>query len=237
MRPFATGHFAFPDWEIVGSELDTHGCSVQAGLLSPQECRTVCELYDAEENFRSRIVMARHGFGSGEYKYFTYPLPPLIADLRTALYSPLAAIANRWSGALRMDTSYPVAHQAFLDRCHGAGQKLATPLLLKYGQGGYNCLHQDIYGEHIFPLQAAVLLSHPEKDFSGGEFTLAEQRPRMQSRAEVVPLQQGDGVVFPVRHRPVKGTRGVYRVAMRHGVSRIRSGSRCTLGIIFNDAI
>jgi hypothetical protein len=180
--------------------------------------------------------MARHGFGSGEYKYFAYPLPPTVADLRSALYRALAAIANRWNERLGVETRYPADHAEYLERCHAAGQTRPTPLLLQYGPGDYNCLHQDLYGDLVFPLQVAVLLSAPGSDFSGGEFVLTEQRPRMQSRAEVVPLGQGEGVVFPVHHRPVAGTRGTYRVTMRHGVSRLRSGRRYTLGVIFHDA-
>ncbi len=186
--------------------------------------------------FRSRIVMARHGFGRGEYKYFAYPLPDDVAALRVAFYPPLAAIANRWNGQMGVASRYPDDHAAFLARCHEAGQTEPTPLLLRYGAGDYNCLHQDLYGEHVFPLQVAFLLSRPGHDFTGGEFVLTEQRPRMQSRAEVVPLIQGEGVIFPVHHRPVQGTRGIYRVTMRHGVSRLRTGRRHTLGLIFHDA-
>ena len=179
--------------------------------------------------------MGRHGFGRGEYKYFAYPLPETVAALRASLYRPLAAVANRWNGQMGIDQRFPEDHAAYLERCHAAGQKRPTPLLLQYGAGDYNCLHQDVYGELVFPLQVAFLLSRPGEDFSGGEFVLTEQRPRMQSRAEVVPLSQGEGVIFPVHHRPVQGTRGVYRVNMRHGVSRLRSGRRHTLGIIFHD--
>jgi hypothetical protein len=224
------------DWQRIGEELDTHGSAVARALLSPEQCEGVAALYPADAPFRSRIVMARHGFGRGEYKYFTYPLPDLVGELRTALYSPLAAIADRWNEALGIEVRYPADHAAFLARCHRAGQTRPTPLLLQYGEGDYNCLHQDLYGEHVFPLQVAFLLSVPGRDFAGGEFVLTEQRPRMQSRAEVVALSQGDGVIFPVHHRPVRGTRGFYRVTMRHGVSRLRSGRRHTMGIIFHDA-
>ena len=221
----------------LAADLDAEGWSRLEGLLAPTECRELAALYAHEEPvFRARVVMARHGFGRGEYKYFAYPLPPLIETLRTALYPPLAAIANRWNEAMGVDVRYPAHHADFLDRCHQAGQTKPTPLLLQYAAGDYNCLHQDLYGEHVFPLQVAILLSAPGEDFTGGEFVLTEQRPRMQSRAEVVPLQQGEAVVFPVRERPVRGTRGVYRVNMRHGVSRLRSGRRHTLGLIFHDA-
>jgi hypothetical protein len=224
------------DWRQIRNQLDEHGSAVLPAVLSPEECRSLVALYSSEGPFRSRIVMARHGFGRGEYKYFAYPLPELVAELRTSLYPPLAEIANRWSEALGGDARYPDAHAAFLERCHRAGQTRPTPLLLQYGEGDYNCLHQDLYGEHVFPLQVAFLLSAPGRDFTGGEFVLTEQRPRMQSRAEVVALDQGDGVIFPVHHRPVRGTRGLYRVNMRHGVSRLRSGRRHTVGIIFHDA-
>jgi len=206
------------------------------GVLGSGDCASLSECYDDDSLFRSRVVMARHGFGRGEYRYFAYPLPGTIAALRAALYPPLAEIANRWNAALGIETRYPPDHAAFLDRCHAAGQVKPTPLLLRYAEGDYNCLHQDLYGEHVFPLQVAILLSAPGEDFTGGEFVLTEQRPRMQSRAEVVPLGRGDGVVFPVHHRPVRGTRGIYRVNLRHGVSRLRSGRRHTLGIIFHDA-
>jgi hypothetical protein len=224
------------DWGAIASELDAHGCAVIGPVLTPEECESLAGSYDSEGIFRSRIVMARHGFGQGEYQYFAYPLPVVVSELRTALYPPLAAIANRWNNAMNIEIRYPHAHEAFLDRCHAAAQRKPTPLLLRYGPGDYNCLHQDLYGEHVFPMQVTFLLGKPGVDFSGGEFVLVEQRPRMQSRAEVVPLAQGQGVIFPVAHRPVKGTRGAYRVNLRHGVSRLRSGRRHTLGIIFHDA-
>ena len=224
------------DWLEVERDLDTQGNAVLQQLISPEECAQLAALYDREGGFRSRIVMARHGFGRGEYKYFDYPLPPLIAELRSSLYRQLAPIANRWNKAMGIGVQYPGSHAEFLERCHRAGQRRATPLLLRYTAGDYNCLHQDVYGEHVFPLQVAILLSQPQQEFTGGEFVMTEQRPRMQSRAEVVPLGQGDGVVFTVRQRPVQGSRGVYRVNLRHGVSRIRSGRRHTLGIIFHDA-
>jgi hypothetical protein len=224
------------DWTAVASELETHGCAIVGPLLTPAQCRAIAALYSHDAPFRSRIVMARHGFGRGEYKYFAYPLPEPIAALRVALYPGLAAIANRWSTLAQAPVGYPATHAEYLKRCHAAGQTRPTPLLLRYTQGDYNCLHQDIYGELVFPFQVAILLSQPGADFTGGEFVLTEQRPRMQSRAEVVPLRQGEGVIFPVHHRPVRGTRGTYRVNMRHGVSRLRSGERTTLGIIFHDA-
>ena len=224
------------DWDGVAAQLDDHGCALIPGLLSGDECGSYAALYDGAGQFRSRVVMERHGFGRGEYQYFAYPLPGALDWMRTRLYPPLARIANRWQAALGLDARFPEAHQDFLARCHGAGQLRPTPLLLRYREGDYNCLHQDLYGEHVFPLQVAVLLSRPGEDFEGGEFVLTEQRPRMQSRAEVVALRQGDAVVFPVNHRPVQGMRGIYRVAMRHGVSRLRRGSRHTLGIIFHDA-
>jgi len=224
------------DWAEVSGQLDAYGCAVVGPLLTAQDCEALIDGYGSDERFRSRVVMARHGFGSGEYKYFAYPLPDTVAALRAALYPPLAAIANRWNAAMGIAVRYPDAHATFLRRCHDAGQSRPTPLLLRYGAGDYNCLHQDIYGERVFPLQVAFLLSRPGDDFTGGEFVLTEQRPRMQSRAEVVSLMQGQGVIFPVHHRPVQGTRGVYRVNMRHGVSRLRGGSRHTLGIIFHDA-
>jgi uncharacterized protein len=224
------------DWDVAGRALDAAGNAVLERVLSPGECRELASLYGRDDLFRSRIVMARHGFGRGEYQYFRYPLPDLVGGLRTALYPRLAPIANRWNEALRAEVRYPAEHADFVARCHGAGQRKPTPLLLRYQAGDYNCLHQDLYGEHVFPLQVAVLLSEPERDFTGGEFVMTEQRPRMQSRAEVVPLRQGDAVVFTVRERPVQGTRGTYRVNLRHGVSRIRSGLRHTVGIIFHDA-
>jgi uncharacterized protein len=224
------------DWAAMAADLDAHGCALTGPLLDAQECAALAATYPSDELFRSRVVMARHGFGRGEYKYFAYPLLETIAALRTALYPPLAAIANRWNEGMGLAVRYPPEHAAFLTRCHKAGQGKPTPLLLQYGPGDYNCLHQDLYGEHVFPLQATVLLSDPGKDFLGGEFVLTEQRPRMQSRAEVVPLGRGEAVIFPVHHRPVAGTRGTYRVNMRHGVSRLRSGHRYTLGIIFHDA-
>jgi hypothetical protein len=223
-------------WGEVERELDAQGCAVIKGLISAEECRALAALYPDDRHFRSRVVMSRHGFGRGEYKYFAYPLPDVIAALRPALYARLQGIANRWNEAMGIDIRYPERHEAFLKRCHDAGQSRPTPLLLQYEAGDYNCLHQDLYGEHVFPLQVAILLSEPGRDFSGGEFVLTEQRPRMQSRAEVVPLRQGDAVAFAVHHRPVQGTRGAYRVNLRHGVSRLRSGRRYTAGIIFHDA-
>jgi len=224
------------DWGEIASDLDARGSAVIERVLSPAHCRSIAALYGADERFRGKVVMERHGFGRGEYKYFSYPLPPLVADLRTSLYPHLAAIANRWNAALGIDIRYPAAHSAFLARCHAAGQTKPTPLMLRYEAGDYNCLHQDLYGEHVFPLQATILLSDPDRDFTGGEFVLTEQRPRMQSRPEVVPLCQGDAVIFAVQHRPVQGSRGAYRVNMRHGVSRVRSGHRQTIGVIFHDA-
>lgn len=224
------------DWARIAAELDTQGCATTGPLLSAQECEALAEAYDHEPLYRSRVVMARHGFGKGEYRYFAYPLPDPVAALRDACYPPLAAIANRWNAALGETVRFPEQLEAFLARCHKAGQRKPTPLILRYGAGDYNCLHQDLYGEQVFPLQLAILLSAPGRDFTGGEFVLTEQRPRMQSRVEVVPLAQGEGVIFPVHHRPVRGARGIYCVNMRHGVSRLRSGSRHTLGIIFHDA-
>jgi uncharacterized protein len=224
------------DWTRIADDLAAQGSAVMEKLLTPEECRAMAALYAKEEPFRSRIVMARHGFGRGEYKYFAYPLPPLIADLRAALYARLAPVANHWNGLMKIPTRYPEAHADFLAVCHKAGQTRPTPLLLQYDPGDYNCLHQDLYGDLAFPLQVAILLTEPGRDHTGGEFVLTEQRPRMQSRAEVVPLHQGDGVVFAVHHRPVQGGKGIYRVNMRHGVSQVRSGRRHTLGIIFHDA-
>jgi hypothetical protein len=224
------------DAAALSRELDAEGHATLERLLTPAQCRALAALYSHDEHFRSRVVMASHGFGRGEYKYFAYPLPDLIAALRTRLYPLLVPIANRWQGELRSDVQYPEDHASFLARCHAAGQLRPTPLLLQYGESDYNCLHQDLYGDHVFPLQVAILLSAPGRDFTGGEFVMTEQRPRMQSRPMVVPLQQGDAVVFAVHHRPVQGTRGPYRVNLRHGVSRILSGHRHTLGVIFHDA-
>jgi len=223
------------DWNHVGEDLNADGTALIRRVLSSDECDRVRDLYD-RDIFRSHVVMERHGFGRGEYRYFRYPLPGLLAELRTSIYPHLAPIANRWNEAIGSDVRYPAQHADYIDRCHQAGQNKPTPLLLKYGAGDYNCLHQDLYGAHVFPLQVAILLSEPNRDFTGGEFVLTEQRPRMQSRPIVVPLQKGDGVVFAVSHRPVRGTKGWYRVNLRHGVSRLRSGSRHTLGIIFHDA-
>ncbi len=224
------------DWAAMAEDLDRYGCATTVPLFSAEQCAGLAACYADDRLFRSRVVMARHGFGRGEYKYFAYPLPGPIQELRSALYPHLAAVANRWNEAMGEAVRYPADHAVYLQRCRKAGQGKPTPLLLQYGPGDYNCLHQDLYGEHVFPLQATVLLSVPGRDFSGGEFVLTEQRPRMQSRAEVVPLEQGCAVIFPVHHRPVQGTRGIYRVNMRHGVSRIRDGHRSTLGVIFHDA-
>jgi hypothetical protein len=224
------------DWTVAAAELDERGHAIFARLLSPQACSALAALYPNPALFRSTVVMERHGFGRGEYKYFDYPLPDVVGALRSALYRELAPLANRWHQALGIDTSYPAEHAEFLARCHAAGQTRPTPLLLRYGAGDYNCLHRDLYGEHVFPLQIAILLSQPEQDFTGGEFVLTEQRPRKQSRVEVVPLARGDALVFAVQHRPVQGQRGVYRAHLRHGVSRLRSGQRFTLGVIFHDA-
>jgi hypothetical protein len=224
------------DWTRVAAELNGAGWSMLPGMLTAAEADALSALYPRPDGFRSTIVMARHGFGRGEYKYFSYPLPPLVADLRARLYPPLAPIANHWHELMGLDVRFPGTHDAFIERCHAAGQKRPTPLLLRYGAGDYNALHQDLYGEHVFPLQVAFLLSEPGADFTGGEFVLTEQRPRMQTRAEVVPLSKGDAVIFAVHHRPQKGSKGYYRVSMRHGVSRLRSGHRHTLGVIFHDA-
>jgi hypothetical protein len=224
------------DWPGLLARLDERGHAVWPGLLDPAECRGLAALYDDDAAFRSRVVMARHNFGSGEYKYLRYPLPPAVAALREALYPALAPLANRWHERLRLEPHFPATLAAYLARCHAAGQQRPTPLILKYEAGDYNCLHQDLYGEHVFPVQATVLLSQPGRDFAGGEFMLVEQRPRMQSKGQVVPLGQGDAVIFAVNHRPLAGTRGFYRTAMRHGVSPLPSGRRFTLGIIFHDA-
>ena len=222
--------------ETIEQDLNERGCALLPQLLDRAACEALAGLYGQAEGFRSRVVMERHGYGRGEYRYFAYPLPPLVAQLREHWYERLAPIANRWQAAMGLETRFPDHHAEFLQRCHGAGQTRPTPLLLQYLEGDYNCLHQDLYGEQVFPLQIAVLLSEPGRDFEGGEFVLTEQRPRMQSRPEVVPLRQGNAVVFAVNQRPVTGTRGVYRVAMRHGVSRLRAGQRHTLGVIFHDA-
>lgn len=224
------------DWSSRLDEVDAQGWTVLPNLISAPECDVMAALYGQEHGFRSRIVMARHGFGAGEYRYFAYPLPPLVAALRTTVYSCLAPVANRWHERMGLSVRFPASHAEFIERCHQAGQTRPTPLLLQYGLGDYNCLHQDLYGEHVFPLQVAILLSEPGREFSGGEFVLTEQRPRMQSRVSVVPLGKGDGVLFAVNVRPVRGARGDYRVTMRHGVSTLRSGQRHTLGIIFHDA-
>ncbi|MBB2205422.1 2OG-Fe(II) oxygenase [Gluconacetobacter takamatsuzukensis] len=228
--------FSTLDWRALAGGLDGNGWAMLPGLLDAGQCRSLSALYDSGTGFRSRVVMARHGFGRGEYRYFSYPLPPLVAAMRAGLYPCLAPIANEWSARMGLAVRFPDTHAAFLARCHAAGQVHPTPLLLRYGPDDYNCLHQDLYGEHVFPIQLAVLLSCPEADFSGGEFVLTEQRPRMQSRAEIVPLRQGDGVLFAVSQRPMRGVRGDYRVTMRHGVSRVRTGTRHTLGVVFHDA-
>jgi uncharacterized protein len=223
-------------WAGIAADLDAWGCAVTGPLLAPAECAALAALYDRDEPFRSRVVMARHGFGRGEYKYLAYPLPEAVATLRRELYRQLAPVANAWHERLGSSVRYPAEHAAFLARCHAAGQARPTPLLLRYGPGDHNCLHQDLYGEHAFPLQVVLLLAEPGRDFAGGELVLTEQRPRMQSRAEVVPLRRGEGAIFAVSHRPVAGARGTYRVTMRHGVSRVRQGTRHTLGVIFHDA-
>jgi len=227
---------ALYDWQSLTGELDRYGCAVLPKLLSSEECRSIAALYPDGSHFRSHIHMASHGFGKGEYRYFKYPLPSLIDGMRTALYPHLACVANDWNSRMKIDERYPDDHASFLRRCHKAGQTRPTPLLLQYVPGDFNCLHQDLYGDLAFPIQVAILLSEPGKDFTGGEFVLTEQRPRMQSRAEVVPLRQGDAVAFAVHNRPVQGTKGNYRVNLRHGVSRVRSGMRHTVGIIFHDA-
>lgn len=224
------------NWEHINHALDEQGSAVLQGVLTPEECMAIAALYPVDSIFRSRVVMGRHGFGRGEYKYFSYPLPAVVQQLRTSLYARLVSTANRWNTSMGIDIQYPDEHESFVRRCHQAGQERPTPLLLQYGPGDFNCLHQDLYGEHVFPIQVAILLSEPARDFTGGEFVLTEQRPRMQSRPEVVALRQGDAVSFAVHHRPVQGTRGVYRVNLRHGVSRLRTGHRHTLGIIFHDA-
>lgn len=225
------------DWERIVHDLDVQGNAIIERLITSAECDKLAQLYPKDRIFRSRVLMAQHGFGRGEYKYFSYPLPDMVNDLRTAIYPRLVPIANRWNSAMGIDILYPEKYADFITRCHNAGQLKPTPLLLQYGPGDYNCLHQDLYGEHIFPLQVTILLSEPGHDFTGGEFVLTEQRPRMQSRPEVVPLRQGDALIFAVHHRPVQGTRGSYRVNLRHGVSRVRSGRRHTVGIIFHDAL
>jgi hypothetical protein len=224
------------EWARIATNLDEFGWAPLSGLLTADECRDLASLYTSEQFFRSRVVMARHGYGRGEYKYFAYPLPTVIAELRASLYELLAPIANRWSELLASDVRYPDNHEQFIERCHRAGQTRPTPLVLSYGPGDYNCLHQDLYGEQVFPLQAVFLLSAPNEDFVGGEFVVTEQRPRMQSRVEVVPLAQGDGAIFAVAQRPRRGTRGHHRVMMRHGASLVRSGRRYTAGVIFHDA-
>ncbi len=232
----ATATSVTVDWDGVVRDLDARGNATIGRLLAPAECDALAALYTVDTMFRSRVVMARHGYGRGEYRYFAYPLPKRVAELRASLYPRLAPLANGWNEAMGVDVRYPAQHADFLARCHAAGQRRPTPLLLAYDVDNYNCLHQDLYGEHVFPLQVTVLLSEPGRDFDGGEFVLTEQRPRMQSRAEVVPLHQGDAVIFAVHCRPVAGPRGTHRVNHRHGVSRIRSGRRRTLGIIFHDA-
>jgi hypothetical protein len=224
------------DWQRVSQDLDAQGCAMLEGLITRTECDDLVALYPTENIFRSRVVMGKHGFGRGEYQYFDYPLPDIVAALRTTIYPHLVPIANRWNTAMGLAVQYPTEHEGFIDRCHAAGQVKPTPLLLQYGANDYNCLHQDLYGEHVFPLQVTILLSEPGRDFTGGEFVMTEQRPRMQSRPMVIPLRQGDALVFAVHHRPVRGTRGVYRANLRHGVSRLHSGHRHALGVIFHDA-
>jgi len=232
----AEARVAAYDWKALAGELDSFGCAVLTKLLAPEECRAIAGLYPDESHFRSHVLMARHGFGKGEYRYFRYPLPDLLGGLRTALYPHLADVANEWNVRMGIDERYPDEHASFLKQCHAAGQMRPTPLLLQYVPGDFNCLHQDLYGDLAFPIQVAILLSEPGRDFTGGEFALTEQRPRMQSRVEVVPLRQGDAVAFAVHNRPVRGSKGNYRVNLRHGVSRVRSGMRHTVGIIFHDA-
>ncbi|NKJ33315.1 2OG-Fe(II) oxygenase [Rhizobium sp. SG570] len=232
----AEARVAAYDWKALAGELDSFGCAVLTKLLAPEECRAIAGLYPDESHFRSHVLMARHGFGKGEYRYFRYPLPDLLGGLRTALYPHLADVANEWNVRMGIDERYPDEHASFLKQCHAAGQMRPTPLLLQYVPGDFNCLHQDLYGDLAFPIQVAILLSEPGRDFTGGEFALTEQRPRMQSRVEVVPLHQGDAVAFAVHNRPVRGSKGNYRVNLRHGVSRVRSGMRHTVGIIFHDA-
>ncbi|MET3457146.1 2OG-Fe(II) oxygenase [Pseudomonas kilonensis] len=234
--PSLPQHLANLDWPALEQSLDQDGCAIIRNLLPPAQCRLLGDLYADSGLFRSRVVMARHGFGRGEYQYFRYPLPDLIQQLRQALYPMLVPLANRWNECMDLEARYPLEHVEFIQRCHAAGQSRPTPLLLQYGPQDYNCLHQDLYGEQVFPLQVAILLSEPGQDFTGGEFVLTEQRPRMQSRPQVIDLKQGDAVVFAVHQRPVKGVRGYYRVNMRHGVSRVHGGRRHTLGIIFHDA-
>ena len=224
------------DWTRIQADLEARGCAATPSLLSPEECHSLAALFEADENFRNRVVMARHGFGQGEYRYFAYPLPASVQSLREQLYAVLAPIANAWAARMNQPSDFPPTLDAQLARCHAAGQARPTPLLLRYGPGDYNCLHQDLYGPMHFPLQLTVLLSEPGEDFQGGEFVPVEQRPRMQSRVEVVPLRQGEGVLFATSQRPVQGSRGSYRVTMRHGVSRLQRGARHTLGIIFHDA-
>jgi uncharacterized protein len=235
-RPPVAERVASLAWDRIAEDLDRYGCALTGPVLGTAERTSLAALYARDENFRSRVVMRRHGFGSGEYKYFSYPLPGLIGALRAAFYPCLAPIANRWNEKMGLQPRYPADHEAFLRKCHAVGQSRPTPLLLKYVTGDFNCLHQDLYGELAFPLQATFLLSCPGRDFTGGEFLLTEQRPRMQSRAEVVSLSEGEGVIFAVHQRPVEGARGHYRVNLRHGVSRLRSGERYTLGVIFHDA-
>jgi uncharacterized protein len=232
----AVSHIRTLDWQSIANELNESGNVVMKSILTPEECEALASLYEDDVHFRSCVVMSRHGFGRGEYKYFRYPLPEILQGLRISLYERLANVANLWNERMGIEIRYPVNHADFIERCHKAGQLRPTPLLLQYGAGDYNCLHQDLYGAHVFPIQVAFLLSEPGRDFTGGEFVLTEQRPRMQTRPEVVPLRQGDAVAFAVHHRPVQGTRGTYRVNFRHGVSRLRSGQRYTLGVIFHDA-